>query len=119
MLSWFAYMLMALFFGTLGRSTVAGIVGPLIWLAIEPLLSNIITVLTGNFNGGLADFMKAIPDYFLGNNLSSLLHNQGNALAFSDPGAYTNGHSLLVVAAYLVVFVAISCGLTVRRDVTQ
>jgi len=31
-------MLMALFFGTVGRSTVAGIVGPLILLAIEPLL---------------------------------------------------------------------------------
>jgi ABC-type transport system involved in multi-copper enzyme maturation permease subunit len=119
MLSWFAYMLMALFFGTVGRSTVAGIVGPLIWLAIEPLLSNIIVVLTGNFSGGLADFLKAIPDYFLGNNLTSLLHIQGNALSFTDPGAYSNGHSLLVVAGYLVVFVGVACWLTVRRDVTQ
>jgi ABC-type transport system involved in multi-copper enzyme maturation permease subunit len=47
-LYWYAYMLMALFFGTVGRSTVAGIVGPLIVLAIEPLLSSTITVLTGN-----------------------------------------------------------------------
>ena len=119
MLYWFAYMLMALFFGTVGRSTVAGIVGPLIWLAIEPLLGNVIAVLTGNFSGGLADFIKAIPDYFLGNNLTSLLHNQGSVLAFSEPGAYTNGHSLLVVAGYLLVFVGISCWLTVRRDITQ
>jgi ABC-type transport system involved in multi-copper enzyme maturation permease subunit len=119
MLSWFAYMLMALFFGTVGRSTVAGIVGPLIWLAIEPVLGNIIAVLTGNFSGGLSDFLKAIPDYFLGNNLTSLLHNQGNALSFANPGPYADGHSLLVIAVYLVVFVGVACWLTVRRDVTQ
>ncbi len=119
MLYWFAYMLMALFFGTVGRSTVAGIVGPLIWLAIEPLLGNIIAVLTGNFSGGLSDFLKAIPDYFLGNNLTSLLHNQGNALSFANPGPYADGHSLLVIAVYLVVFVGVACWLTVRRDVTQ
>jgi len=118
-LYWFSYMLMALFFGTLGRSTVAAIVGPLIWLAIEPLLGNIITVLTSNGSGGLSDFMKAIPDYFLGNNLTSLLHNQGNALSFTNAGPYSDGHSLLVVAVYLTVFVGVACWLTVRRDVTQ
>lgn len=119
MCSWFAYMLMALFFGTIGRSTVAAIVGPLIWLTIEPLLSNTIAAVTGNFRGGLADFARAIPDYFLGNNLTSLLHNRGHALSFSDPGAYTDGHSLLVVAGYLIVFVAVSCWVTMRRDVAQ
>jgi ABC-type transport system involved in multi-copper enzyme maturation permease subunit len=119
MLYWFAYMLMALFFGTVGRSTVAGIVGPLVWLAIEPLLGNIIAVLTGNLSGGLADFLKAIPDYFLGNNLTSLLHNQGNVLSFTNPGSYTDGHALLVVAVYLIVFVGVAGFLTVRRDVTQ
>jgi len=119
MLYWFSYMLMALFFGTVGRSTVAAIVGPLVWLAIEPLLGNIIAVLTNNGSGGLADFLKAIPDYFLGNNLTSLLHNQGNALSFADPGRYADGHSLLVVAVYLIVFVGVAGFLTVRRDVTQ
>lgn len=119
MLSWFAYMLMALFFGTLGRSTVVGIVGPVVWIAIEPVLSSLIAALTSFFSGSLSDFLKAIPDYFPGNNLSSLLHNQSHALSFSDPGAYTDGHSLLVVAGYLVVFVAVASWLTVRRDVTQ
>ena len=119
MLYWFAYMLMALFFGTVGRSTVAGIVGPLVWLAIEPLLGTIIAVLASTSSGGLSDFLKAIPDYFLGNNLSSLLHNQGNALSIANPGAYSDGHSLLVIAVYLIVIVGVSCWLTVRRDVTQ
>src|SRR6266849_1169226 len=119
MLYWFVYMLMALFFGTVGRSTVAGIVGALIWLAIEPLLGNIIAVLTNNGSGGLADFLKAIPDYFLGNNLTSLLHNQGHALSIANPGPYSDRHSLLVIAVYLIVIVGVSCWLTVRRDVTQ
>ena len=119
MLYCFAYMLMALFFGTVGRSTVAGIVAPLIWLAIESLISSSIAVLTNNSSGGLADFMKAVPDYFLGNNLTSLLHNQGHALSFSDPGSYSDGHSLLVIAVYLVVFAGVACWLTVRRDVTN
>ncbi|HZU66912.1 MAG TPA: ABC transporter permease [Ktedonobacteraceae bacterium] len=118
-LYWYAYMLLALFFGTVGRSTVAAIVGPLIVLAIEPLVSSSITVLTSNSSGGLTDFLKHVPDYFLGNNLTSLLHNQGHILSFSDPGPYSNGHSLLVVAAYLVVFVGVSCWLTVHRDVTS
>ncbi len=118
-LYWYAYMLMALFFGTVGRSTVAGIVGPLIVLAIEPLISSSITVLTGSSSGGFADFMKHVPDYFLGNNLTSLLHNQGHILSFSDAGPYSDGHSLLVVAAYMVVFIGVSCWLTVRRDVTS
>jgi ABC-type transport system involved in cytochrome c biogenesis ATPase subunit len=119
MLYWFGYMLMALFFGTVGCSTVAGIVGPLVWLAIEPLLGNIIAVLAGNGSGGLADFLKAIPDYFFGNNLSSLLHNQGHTLSFSEPGPYVDGHWLLVIAVYLIVFAGVACWLTVRRDVTN
>jgi len=118
-LYWYAYMLMALFFGTVGRSTVAGIVGPLIVLAIEPLLSSTIAVLTNGSSGGLADFMKHVPDYFLGNNLTSLLHNQAHILSFFDTGPYSDEHSLLVVAVYLVVFVGVSCWLTVRRDVTS
>ncbi len=99
MLYWFAYMLMALFFG--------------------PLLGTIIAVLASTSSGGLSDFLKAIPDYFLGNNLTSLLHNQGNALSIANPGAYSDGHSLLVIAVYLIVIVGVSCWLTVRRDVTQ
>jgi len=63
--------------------------------------------------------VKAIPDYFFGNNLSSLLHNQGHALSFSEPGPYADGHSLLVIAVYLIVFAGVAGFLTVRRDVTQ
>jgi ABC-type transport system involved in multi-copper enzyme maturation permease subunit len=117
MLFWLSYMLMALFFGTLGRSTIAGIVGPLVWLLIEP-------VLTG-FLSGAPGFVQYIPNYFLGNNLLSLIHSQMGALGILgndsavQPSAYSAGQPFLVIAVYLIAFVGVACWLTVRRDVTQ
>jgi hypothetical protein len=110
-------MVMALFFGTLGRSTVAGIVGPLVWLLIEPRLAEFLSQTTG--------FAQQIPNYFLGTNLLSLIQDEMRALGIfslnqpSPAGAYHTGQSLLVVAAYLTVFIGVACWLTVRRDVTQ
>lgn len=111
MLYWYSFMLMAAFFGVVGRSTVAGIVGPLVWLLIEQPLTVFLSQAPG--------FAQRIPDYFLGNNLLSLIHDQEHALAIGSVGAYPIGQSLLVVAAYLIVFVGVACWLTVRRDVTQ
>jgi hypothetical protein len=37
----------------------------------------------------------------------------------SPTGVYHAGQSLLVVAAYLIVFVGAACWLTLRRDVTH
>jgi ABC-type transport system involved in multi-copper enzyme maturation permease subunit len=116
-LFWFSYMLMAAFFGTLGRSAIAGIVGPLVWLLLEPVISG--------FLSGAPGFAQHIPDYFLGNNLLSLIQDQMRALGIfslnepSPAGALYPGQSLLVVAAYLAVFVGVASWVTVRRDVTQ
>lgn len=119
MFYWFVYAMMALCFGTLGRSTVAGIVGPLVWLSTEPLLNRIIALLVGNSSGGLVDFVKAIPDYFLGNNVASLVQDQAHALSLAPSVTLSDAHALLVTGAYLVVFVGVACWLTVRRDVTH
>jgi ABC-type transport system involved in multi-copper enzyme maturation permease subunit len=110
-LYWFSFMLMALFFGMLGRSTVAGIIGPLVWLLIEPRFSEFLSQTTG--------FAQHVPDYFLGTNLLSLIHDQEHALSIGDAGAYPTGHAVWVVAIYLIVFVGVACWLTVRRDVTH
>jgi ABC-type transport system involved in multi-copper enzyme maturation permease subunit len=117
MLFWFSYMLMAVFFGTLGRSTVAGVVGPLVWLFLEPWITG--------FLSGAPGFVQYIPNYFLGNNLLSLIQDQMRALGIfslnqqSPAGALHADQSLLIVVAYLIVFVGVACWLTVRRDVTQ
>ncbi len=110
-LFWYSFMLMALFFGTLGRSSVVGIVGPLVWLLLEPVITGLFTSMPG--------FAQHIPDYFLANNLLSLIYNQMHALSIGDAGAYSTGHSLIVVAVYLLAFVGVACWLTVRRDVTH
>jgi ABC-type transport system involved in multi-copper enzyme maturation permease subunit len=121
MLTCFAYMMMALFFGTVGRSTVAAIVAPLVWFGAEPVVGGVITAVAGNSTGGLAEFLNAIPTYFLGSNLSLLLFEQEHALgiAFPNSSTYSLQHSTLVVAGYLIAFVAISALLTVRRDITN
>lgn len=120
MLYWYSFMLMALFFGTVGRSTVVGVAGPLIWLGLEPVLTSILTALANTFGGSQAGVLRAIPGYFLGNNLTSLLDQQGHVIALSSKaGDYPVEQSLLVVAAYLVVFVGVAGALTVRRDVTH
>lgn len=117
MLFWFAYMLMALFFGTVGRSMVVGTVGPLVWLLVEPVLTVVLSSAPG--------FVKYIPNYSLGNNLLSLIHGQMAALGILgndsavQPGVHSAGQPLLVVAVYLIVFVGVACWLTVRRDVTH
>jgi ABC-type transport system involved in multi-copper enzyme maturation permease subunit len=118
-LYWFAFAMMALFFGTIGRSTVAGIVGPLIWLSVEPILTRLIVNLVGDASGGWYDFVKAIPDYFLSNSLGSLINNQQAALFGGSGGAYTDVHSLLVVVGYLVAFVSLAIWATKKRDVTH
>jgi len=72
MLDWFIYGTIAIFFGTLGRSTVAGIVGALTWLFLEPILGSILK-LAGTFSQGtFGNFLKAIPDYFISNNTEAL-----------------------------------------------
>src|SRR5260370_564718 len=102
-----------------GLSTVGGRLGLVGWLWFWPGVGNIFAVLTRNVSGGLSDFVKAIPDYFFGNNLSSLLHNQGHALSFSEPGPYADGHSLLVIAVYLIVFAGVAGFLPVPPGVTH
>jgi ABC-type transport system involved in multi-copper enzyme maturation permease subunit len=117
MLFWFSFMLMALFFATVGRSTVAGIVGPLVWLLIEPVLTGFLSSAPG--------FVQYIPNFLLENNLLSLIHSQMGALGIlgNDPlvqsGTFSAGQPLLVVAVYLIAFVGVACWLTVRRDVTH
>jgi hypothetical protein len=117
MLLWYSYMIMALFFATIGRSTVAGIVGPLVWLFLEPVLTNFLSSAPG--------FVQYLPNFFLGNNLLSMIQDQMRDLGIfnlntpSPAGGYHAGQSLLVIAVYLIAFVGVACWLTVRRDVTQ
>ncbi len=119
MLDWFMFAIIAIFFGTLGRSTVAGIVGALTWLFIEPILGSILK-LAGTFSQGpFGNFLKAIPDYFIGNNTGALLQNQGQYLFGVNGSSLSNLHALVVLAVYMIVFVGLAWRINERRDVTN
>ncbi len=119
MLDWFIFGTIAIFFGTLGRSTVAGIVGALTWLFIEPIVGGILK-LVGTFSQGpFGDFLKTIPDYFIGNNTGALLQNQGQYIFGGNGSSLSDLHALVVLTVYMVVFVGLAWWINDRRDVTN
>jgi ABC-type transport system involved in multi-copper enzyme maturation permease subunit len=118
-LDWFIYATIAIFFATLGRSTVAGIVGALTWLFVEPILASILK-LAGTFSHGpLGNVLKAIPDYFIGNNTGALLQNQGQYIFGGNGSSLSNLHALAVLLVYLAVFIGLSWWINEHRDVTN
>ncbi|MBV9615641.1 MAG: ABC transporter permease [Ktedonobacteraceae bacterium] len=119
MLGWFAYAMVALFFGTLGRSTTAGVVSGLIWLFMEPILSQLLHLLSGIVGGAIGNFLKAVPDYLINNNIDALLQNQSHLIEGLPASSLSDLHALFVLAGYLVVFVGLSCWLIVQRDVAH
>jgi len=119
MLDWFMYAAIAIFFGILGRSTVAGIVGAMTWLFVEPILGGVLR-LAGSFsNGPFVDFLKSIPDYFIGNNIGALLQNQGQYIFGGSGSTLSNLHALIVLAVYLIAFIGLAWRFNERRDVTN
>ncbi len=119
MLNWLMYAAIVIFFGTLGRSIVAGIVGALSWFFAEAIVQGVLN-LAGFFNRGLfGDFLKAIPDYFIGNNIGALAQNQGQYI-FGDRGSSLSDlHALIVLAVYFSAFIGLAWWVNKRRDVTN
>ncbi|HYX48819.1 MAG TPA: hypothetical protein VE843_03705, partial [Ktedonobacteraceae bacterium] len=119
MFNWFIYAIIAIFFGTLGRSTVAGIVGALTWLFLEPILGSILR-LVGTFSQGpFGFFLKAIPDYFISNNTGALLQNQGQYIFGGSGSSLSDIHAFTVLLIYFVLCIGLSWWINERRDVTN
>jgi hypothetical protein len=115
----FTYAMMALFLATLGRASVAGVAGALVWSLLEPVIGGAL-FLIGSFNKSpVGDFLKAIPDYFIGNNIGTLLQNQSHFILNDQPAAQSDLHAILVLATYLVLFIGLSLWINTRRDVTN
>ncbi len=130
MLALFMYAMMAFWFATLGRVTAAGMAGALVWnFLAEPVLKFVFGVLASVTGGAMAHLWGAVPDYFISNNISTLLQNQGTSLfglvlpgqVLTSGSAYplSDLHALLVLVGYLILFIGLSWWITVRRDVTN
>lgn len=119
MLNWFIYAVIAVFFGTLGRSTVAGIVGALTWFFAEPIVTGVLGIAALFNKGPLGDFLKAIPDYLTGSNISALEQNQGQYLFGGSAAALSDLHAVIVLAVYLAAFIGLTWWLNESRDITN
>jgi ABC-type transport system involved in multi-copper enzyme maturation permease subunit len=116
-LNWFMFAMIAFFFGVLGRSSVAGIVSALTWFFVESLLAGGFALASDLLH---MDWLKYVPDYFIGNNLSALQENQLQYLLPERTAAsLSDGHALLVLAVYLAVFIGLACWVNMKRDVTN
>jgi ABC-type transport system involved in multi-copper enzyme maturation permease subunit len=110
----FICTMLALFLAILGRATTAGIAGVLIWFVLETILSRVLSLLTPS---PITNFLKVIPDYFISNNINALLQNQVHYFSDNPPSAVSDLHALLVLVGYLVVFIALSLWVIIRRDI--
>lgn len=113
------YALMALFLAILGRSSTAGVAGGMMWSLLEPVFGLLISTLGSHMQGPLGAFFLSVPDYLISNNVGALLQNESLFLTHDQPAALSNGHALLVLAAYLLFFFGLSWWLLERRDVTN
>lgn len=119
----FTYGMMALFLSTLGRATATGLAGVLTWsFLIEPVIE-VISNFGRNISGPTGSFFQSLPDYLIGTNISALLGNQSQYVfptsSVAQIAPVSDLHALLVLAAYIVIFIGLAWWVTMRRDVTN
>ncbi len=118
----FAYALVALWIGTLGRSVAAAIAGPLVYIFVELVASNLLSIFRYAPNpDAVTQFMSAIPDYLLGNNTSEVIQLSGQSpYSLLDYAGHLGwAHALAVITVYCALFI-VSAYLVFRsRDVRE
>ncbi len=113
------YTMLALFLSTVGRATAAGVAGTFVWWVLESVLSGVINLIAVLNRGPVGDFLKAVPDYFIGNNITALLQNQNPYITGGAPSQLSDLHAWLVLLVYLALFIGLSLWISVRRDITN
>jgi ABC-type transport system involved in multi-copper enzyme maturation permease subunit len=119
LLHWSMYGVIALFFGVLGRSTVAAVIGAFSWLIGEPILGSVLTLVGSISHGPFGDFLKAIPDYFIITNFSALEQEQSTTLFGTSSSSLNTVHTIIVIAVFFGVFIGLAWWLNRQRDITN
>jgi ABC-type transport system involved in multi-copper enzyme maturation permease subunit len=118
MLQLFMYAVLAICLSILGRGTVAGVAGTLIWWVLENLLGDLLRLIGAANQGLLGSFAQALPDYFISSNLGVLLDHQRQYLVDSTPTiGVTDLHALLVLACYVIVLLSLAWWVNKERDI--
>jgi ABC-type transport system involved in multi-copper enzyme maturation permease subunit len=105
----FAFALIGLSVGTLGRSVAAAIAGPLVYIFVEYIATEALFIAFQLMRPGPSrDLVAAIPQYFLGFNTNALiqLSLQGPYHLDSSPSQVSWLHALVVVAFYGVALIS-------------
>ena len=115
----FVYTMIVFCLSTLGKAIAAGVAGAIVWWVLEGTLGSVLSLIAPLNKGTLAHILKAIPDYFIGDNISALLMNQQHYLTGSEPSVISDVHAVLVLAVYLTIFVGVAWAVSTYRDVTN
>ncbi|HCI79422.1 MAG TPA: hypothetical protein DHW02_07015 [Ktedonobacter sp.] len=117
--SLFVYTMLALFLATFGRATVAGVAGPIVWYILEGILTSVFGAIGLFVKGPFGDLLKAVPDYFIGNNVNALLQNIESRFLGGQASTISDLHAWLVLLAYIILFIGVSLWITEHRDITN
>ncbi len=118
----FAYALIAVWIGTLTRSVAGAIAGPLVFIVVEVVTTDILAVFSAfPLESPLLNAIAHIPDYLMGVNTNALITWAGDG-----PYPFTSGvasvgaaHALIVSLAYCALFVFISYLALRNRDILE
>lgn len=121
----FCYALIAVCIGTLTRSVAGGIAGPLVFIVVEVVVTDVLLALSAfPVDSPLLLTLSHTPEYLLGSNTSALI-----TLAGAGPYPLTSGqvisvaltwpHALIVSAIYCALFIASSYLVLRNRDVVE
>jgi ABC-type transport system involved in multi-copper enzyme maturation permease subunit len=115
----FVYSTLAICFSTLGKATVGGVAGGLIWWFMERVLSSVLPFLALSNKNAFGTFLSAVPDYFIGNNIGALLNNQEQYMNGGQAGSISDLHAVIVLLVYLAVFIGGAWWVNQARDITN
>ncbi len=117
--SLFIYSVLAICLSTLGKATAGGVAGALLWWFIERILSGILPIFGELIKGPFGDFLRAVPDYLMSNNLGALLNNQEQYMSGGQASSISDLHAVLVLIVYLGSFIGIAWWAMQARDITN
>ena len=115
----FIYSTLAICLSVLGKATVGGVAGGLIWWFMERVLSSVLPILGLSNKSPFGIFLSAVPDYFIGNNIGALLNNQEQYMNGGQAGSISDLHAILVLIVYLAIFIGSAWWINQARDITN
>ncbi len=118
-LSLFLYSALAICLSTLGKATVAGVAGALIWWFVERILGSALAFFGQTIRGPFGDFLQTVPNYLMFNNIGALLSNQEQYVSGGLSSSISNIHAVLVLVVYLGGFIGIAWWINEARDITS